>query len=635
MVIATYKQTFIGIWFHDNIFLPDLQDKMKLHLNRTFHYYRIFANEGDFYTYIGEERLITKIFLIISASDPSLDYLINLTEQYSKIFEKVYIFLPTKNYRSTCFTTNNMKDLFEEVNKDIQTYIDTTFSGGRLKFLAGLLVKFFFAIWLFMKSTVYFWVGAAHPAHLVDKSLDGSLPSLSVFNSETKRNTPIRHMTKESLHFLCFLRMTNILRRICYTPEELLEMWTCYRDIYKENQPQLDHIDELARTYNGSEAIRYYTGNSCLSRTVNQACHTENMKEIFTFRVYISDLHKQLVQCDKQDEKNELKSLIRMVYRGKPLSGSVLQQLIDNVGGLISMNGFLSTTVVDKVASHYHGDDQVANVRVGYRPVLFVFTINTTIKQPYAFIGNCSTKPDESEVLFSLGTIWRIKSVTIDKDPCLVELTSYDESDLQSIEILKKNTEEGCDLLSIGDILLKLGDDDQAEWFYGKMLKQASLDVETKGTLYHKIGMIRFEKNDYSVALEKLKKAADLLPSSINKLGEIIPSRPRYLCDEQSPFITMFTNMGIMYEKDGQFEEAINCYKQAVKIKNESNLGLAIAHNHLGLLYFRLGKYKEAWEHHEKATKLADEGDPNWIEFQRNLKIANERYEHRMSYVAQ
>jgi hypothetical protein len=40
-----------------------------------------------------------------------------------------------------------------------------------LKFLEGLLAKIFFAIWFFMKSTVYFQVGGAHPAHPVDKSL--------------------------------------------------------------------------------------------------------------------------------------------------------------------------------------------------------------------------------------------------------------------------------------------------------------------------------------------------------------------------------------------------------------------------------------------------------------------------------
>lgn len=119
MVKATYKQTFIGIWFHGNNFLPDLQEKMKLYLNQTFYYYRIFTNEDDFYTYIDEERLTAKIFLIISTLDSSLDCLINLTGQFPKIFEKVYIFLPTKNYASTCFITNNMKDLFDQINKDL------------------------------------------------------------------------------------------------------------------------------------------------------------------------------------------------------------------------------------------------------------------------------------------------------------------------------------------------------------------------------------------------------------------------------------------------------------------------------------------------------------------------------------
>jgi tetratricopeptide (TPR) repeat protein len=93
----------------------------------------------------------------------------------------------------------------------------------------------------------------------------------------------------------------------------------------------------------------------------------------------------------------------------------------------------------------------------------------------------------------------------------------------------------------------------------------------------------------------------------------------------------MYINMGIMYEKDGQFIEAINCYKQAVKIKNESKVGVATAHNDLGLLYYRLGKYEEAREHHLKAMELVDESDSNWIEFQRNLNKANERYHHLMN----
>ncbi len=50
-------------------------------------------------------------------------------------------------------------------------------------------------------------------------------------------------------------------------------------------------------------------------------------------------------------KQNENRSSITNVYRVKLLSESVLQQLIDNKDGLISMNGFLSTTTDLKVAN--------------------------------------------------------------------------------------------------------------------------------------------------------------------------------------------------------------------------------------------------------------------------------------------
>lgn len=603
MIQATDKQTFIGVWLHSNNSFFNLQDKMKQYLNQTFDYYRIFSNKVEFYKYINEKRLTVKIFLIVSILDPSFNDLINLTKQYPKIFEKVYGFLPTKNDRSTYFMTNDINDLFEKINKDLKNYNDRTNPYTRVQKVVPSSV-----------STI------GRPS-----------PSLSVFGSETKKSIPIRHMTKESLNFICFLKMTDVLQRISFPSEELLEMWTRCRELYKENQAQLDYIDELASTYDKSQAIMHYTKRSCLSHTINKACHTENMKDIFTFRVYVSDLHKQLAQCHEKEEQENLKPSIHTVYRGKPLPGSVLQQLIDNEGGLISMNGFLSTTIVNDVAAHYHGDDQVAKVRPGYRPVLFEFKINKTIKQPYAYIGQCSTKPEEVEVLFSLGTIWHIESVTIDKDPCIIKLTPYDELESSSVAELKKYQGERCDLSSIGDILLNLGNNDQAQWFYEKMLRQASLDAETKGNLYYKIGMIRFEKNDYSVALEKLETAVALLSSSINDLDEIVVPRLHCLCDDQSPFITMFINIGIMYEKDGQFTEAMNYYKRATKIKNESMVRVATAHNYLGLLYYRLGKYEDAREEHNAAMGLVNKSDPNWTELQSDFDRADQRCRHRMN----
>ncbi|CAF1401340.1 unnamed protein product [Adineta steineri] len=404
-------------------------------------------------------------------------------------------------------------------------------------------------------------------------------------------------------------------------------MWATCRSLYRENQAQLDHIDKLEETYAACEAITYYTGNSCLSRTVNQACHSENMRQIFEFRVYIGDLHKQLVEHHEKNSKNGLVSCIQKLYRGKPLSGSVLQQLIDNKGNLISINGFLSTTIDNQVASFYHGDDHVNRVKNGYKPVLFILEIDTEIKQPYAYIATCSTKPNELEVLFSLGTIWRIKSIKVNEDRCVIELTYCNECDSQSTELLNTYTKNGCNLSSVGDILLKLGDDDEAEWFYKKMLKQSTLDNETRANLCYKIGNIRFGKKDYSIALENYKDAEKLLSLSINE-SYIPPSQLMYVSDTQSPLIAIYNNMGFIHADDYDFSKAVSCYQQALKVKNGPRSQIATVHNNLGLLYYTRSKYEEAREHHMKAVQLIDDSHSKWTEFKRNLDVANGRCQH-------
>ncbi|CAF1401306.1 unnamed protein product [Adineta steineri] len=316
-----------------------------------------------------------------------------------------------------------------------------------------------------------------------------------------------------------------------------------------------------------------------------------------------------------------------MVYRGKPLSSSVLQQLIDNEGNLISMNGFLSTTVVNKVASSYHGDDQVSKVRIGYKPVLFILEINTKIKQPYAYIAAYSMKPHEREVLFSLGTIWRIKSIKVDEEPCVIELTYCNEFDSQSTELLNTYTKNGCNLSSIGDILLKLGDDDEAEWFYKKMLKQKSLNSETRANLYYKIGNIRFGKKDYFTALKNYQDAEKLFPSSTNE-SDIPSSQLMYVSETQSPLIAIYNNMGLIHKDDRDFSKAVSCYEQALKVKNGSRSELATVHNNLGILYYYLAKYEEAREHHMKAIEFIDESHSKWPEFKRNSDATNKRCQH-------
>jgi tetratricopeptide (TPR) repeat protein len=348
------------------------------------------------------------------------------------------------------------------------------------------------------------------------------------------------------------------------------------------------------------------------------------MKQIFTFRVYISHLHNQLHKLYIESQQNDNDTSTQIVFRGKPLSGSVLQQLIDNEGGLISMHGFLSTTSDRKVALKFAGDEQVNN---GYRPVLFHFHINTTIKQPYADISKYSAVPDEMEILFSFGTIWKIQSVNYNQNPCVVELTSSDGLGSQLTELLEKRKREGCNLSSLGDILYELGDNAAAEWFYRKMLEQDSVLNQTRGKLYYMIGRIRFEEKDYPVALENFEKSASLLEPSNDAPSETGTIKPLYKCDSKSHLIAIHSNMGFLHAENGRFDAAFGCYEKALRAGG-SNLELATVHNNFGLLYFRYGKYNEACCHHKKATELIANSHPWWIEFKKNFNFVDRHLKH-------
>jgi uncharacterized protein YqfB (UPF0267 family) len=440
MVKATHEQPFIGIWLHDNKLSIDEQNKMKLYLNRTFYYYRIFVDTSIFSAYI-DKKPVTKIFLIISISDLSLYSLVELAQEQPELFEKTYIYLPEEKYiylpkkinTSACFNTTDIVDLFVKVSNDINEKIkqfDRTIDELSTK-----------------------------PKPITTHHMD--LPSLSVFNSEFKQTTPIRHLTKESFKFVSFLIMRDILIKRSYGKDELKEMCTTCRRLHGTNPIELQNIDYLEKHYEQNEAVQYYTRPWFLFRTINEVCGTESMEEIYKFRKYISDLHSNLHKLNREQKQNANKSCIKQVYRGKRIAGSVLQQLIDNEDGLIGMNGFLSTTDDRDVALIFA--DYPDNEDTGTKSTLFLLKNHEEVSQPYAHIANNSKVPDESEVLFSLGTMWRIKSITHEENLCTIELTPCKDLDPKLTQLLEKYADENATLISLGDILLEFGEKDEAE----------------------------------------------------------------------------------------------------------------------------------------------------------------------------
>ncbi|CAF4171499.1 unnamed protein product, partial [Rotaria sordida] len=70
--------------------------------------------------------------------------------------------------------------------------------------------------------------------------------------------------------------------------------------------------------------------------------------------------------------------------------------------------------------------------------------------------------------------------------------------------------------------------------------------------------------------------------------------------------------MGLIHEKNGNYDKALICYKQALNVQSAAKSEIATLHNSLGFLYYRRGDYGDAREHLMTATQLIDDSHRNW-----------------------
>jgi tetratricopeptide (TPR) repeat protein len=114
-----------------------------------------------------------------------------------------------------------------------------------------------------------------------------------------------------------------------------------------------------------------------------------------------------------------------------------------------------------------------------------------------------------------LGSIFKILSITwedIDKVWIIkLELAGEEESELNSIfESMKKEIESETGLLSLGNILNKMGKYNEAEKYYKQILYSLPEDNSDVSACYNNLGNIALEKGDYDDAQSNFLKALDL-----------------------------------------------------------------------------------------------------------------------------
>ncbi len=300
--------------------------------------------------------------------------------------------------------------------------------------------------------------------------------------------------------------LIDCLLRLQSSETDKDELISCFKKEYKKNNLELAKLHEFEENYSPNKALWWYTRDSFFYRTLNAALRKQDTHMILLYRSFISDLYRQL-------QYHQYKHPVR-VYRSQLMSTDELIDLEKCLGQFVSMNSFLSTSDKRPIALFYMGEK---NQRIDLERVLFEIDADPSIvtTKPFADISSYSCFEDESEVLFMLGSIFRLDNITRDADQIwIIQMTlcSDSEHDLKEVLTDMKN-QSGIgetNFHTLGKLLRNMGKLDLAEKCYNRLLNELPSNNPLLSTLYAELSEIASQGCDYKKSVQLRKKSLEI-----------------------------------------------------------------------------------------------------------------------------
>jgi tetratricopeptide (TPR) repeat protein len=515
--IEKHVDEFVVVWLKEG----DLNSDTEFELRQVINYIRVYQNEQDCLKYIRINSK-EKIFLILS--DSIAEKFVPKIHDFNQI-QFIYIFC---EYFPRFFISNSMIKI-EKHREWIKNYLKIVDVYDN-------------------KSKLFSKV--QENAHLLSIS---TIP-MTIFNLSSDEKS-IREFNKESATFMWFYLIIEILLRMSDKSTSKIEMINECRLCYENDLIEQEKIKDFDVNYSTDEAISWYTRDSFLYRTLNKALRTENIDIIFKFRFFLSDLFNQL-KLLHNEFMEILDDIILTVYRGGCVSVNELENLKTNIGGFISFNTFLSTSLDKDVALLFAGQGDNRPLRESILFQIKIFTQSNL--KPFANIKEKSFMKDEDEILFSLGTIFRIESVEcLNQYIWIINLTLSGDEDLQ-IQNLRQYFQEKLDqILSIndlGDFLYKIGDYHRAQCYYRILLNKYPSDHRDLVMIYCNMGVLEHCQDNYREASNYFTTALLLLSNSLLSMND----------RDHTDLATINYNLGCSIAKFEGYRVAIWSFKRAL-----------------------------------------------------------------------
>ncbi|CAF3720335.1 unnamed protein product [Rotaria sp. Silwood1] len=218
------------------------------------------------------------------------------------------------------------------------------------------------------------------------------------------------------------------------------------------------------------------------------------------------------------------------------------------------------------------------------------------MKRPFASIEHLSQFPEEEEILFSVGSVfrildvddrratdghWLIKMVMVENDDDLNELRSQLDQQYSTYGNL-------CDL---GAALIAMNDYDRAERYFQILLEYTPESNPSFGIIQNGLGIIYANRGDYQKAFECQERALKFWTQN-----SLIPSNQHHIANT-------CVHLGAAYRHRGQFDLALKYLLMAVNLQSPTT-SLAFNYNEIAITYRDKGDNRLALDYFLKALDI-------------------------------
>jgi hypothetical protein len=294
-----------------------------------------------------------------------------------------------------------------------------------------------------------------------------------------------------------------------YNENDKFQMIEFLREQYKENKTELEKIENFNHEYQSEKAIYWYTIDGFLYRIINKALRNQDIITLYYLRYFLKDLHLQLEKYYFEQSSNfSLK--IFSVYRGVGLTNDQFEKL--KIGGLVSFSEFLSTSKKQELAQIY-----ILRETNEIQPILFEIELDYSLSTSsiFADISHLSQFDLEDEILFSMGSVFRIQSLQWN-DYWNIKLISTSDEDPQ-LKLLYQWTKNAVYqnknlYLQLAGLMLFIYDYDKTDFFLRKLLNEPNFSQDSKSlsVISAIFAEIHFQKKNYQTATELYEKLIEI-----------------------------------------------------------------------------------------------------------------------------